>query len=90
MTTVTTLEHTDVRDNKLYYLKCINGEKSHLVNVGKKTFDAVNALEQKPTELEFDQQHLGQQELKKQLEQQELNDTSKTTTKNGSNATKKH
>lgn len=40
------LEHTDVRGNKMYYLKISNNGKEYLMNVGKKTFDTVTEMQQ--------------------------------------------
>lgn len=55
--TFTAIEHTDVRGNVLYYIKLKMGEKEHLINVGKKTHDAVkNLLETaNQTELPLDE-----------------------------------
>lgn len=48
--TTQAIEHIDVRGKKLYYLKLSNGPAELLVNVGKKTYDSVKAME-KHTEI---------------------------------------
>lgn len=45
MTTVTAITHKDVKGKELLYLKIQNGEHNVLVNVGKKTYDSVKALD---------------------------------------------
>lgn len=42
--TIETIEHKDVRGNKLLYLKISNGNTDILINVGQKTFDSVKAI----------------------------------------------
>lgn len=53
MKTVEAIEHKDVRDNVLYYLKIVasDGKKFQLVNVGKKTYEAVRDLDKTAGEL---------------------------------------
>lgn len=43
---ITTITHIDVRGNEQKYLKIQQevGDNSHLINVGNKTFEAINAL----------------------------------------------
>ena len=53
------IKHIDVRNNELYYLKLSNIKtgKSHLVNIGKKTYEAALALTTEPAampELRFE------------------------------------
>lgn len=38
------IEHKDVRDNVLKYLKITVGTKDVIINIGQKTFDALKAL----------------------------------------------
>lgn len=41
---VQALEHTDVRGNKLLYLKINYAGNDVLINIGKKTFDSIKEL----------------------------------------------
>jgi len=43
--TVTAIEHADVRNKVLYYLKVEGGGETLLINVGQKTYSAVRAME---------------------------------------------
>lgn len=43
------IKWTDIKGHDLYYIKLTNGDKSHLINVGKKTFENVNEIT-KPSE----------------------------------------
>lgn len=43
-THVETIEHTDVRGNKLKYLKISTATQIVLINIGQKTWDAVESL----------------------------------------------
>lgn len=38
------INYKDVRGNQLKYLQIQVGEKNHLINIGNKTYDAVNNL----------------------------------------------
>lgn len=38
----------DIKDKDLYYIKITEGEKKVIINVGKKTYDAVKALDEEP------------------------------------------
>lgn len=41
---VTAIEHADVREKKQLYLKISNGEETFVINIGKQTFDKINAM----------------------------------------------
>lgn len=41
---VQAIEHTDVRNNKLLYLKIQYAGNDVLINIGKKTYDSIVAL----------------------------------------------
>lgn len=45
------ITHTDVKGNKLYYLKITKGDKETWINVGQKTHDNVKNLENTQPEL---------------------------------------
>lgn len=50
---VMTIEHEDVRGNKLLYIKIENEGETHLINVGTKTYEAVaKVLNAKPNILQ--------------------------------------
>lgn len=45
MKTAEAIVHKDVLGKELYYVKISNGEHSHLINVGKTTYDKVKELD---------------------------------------------
>jgi len=49
---VQALEHTDVRNNKLLYLKIQYANNDVLINIGKKTYDSITALAEMPINIE--------------------------------------
>ena len=52
MTTVTAVEHIDVRGKKQYYLKVQRGQREYIINVGNKTFSTVKEMENEPATVE--------------------------------------
>lgn len=41
---VSAIKHTDVRGKEQLYLKINNGTESHVINIGKATYDKLNKL----------------------------------------------
>ena len=52
MTTVTAVEHIDVRGKTQYYLKVKKGQREYVINVGEKTFKTVKEMENEPATVE--------------------------------------
>jgi predicted RNA-binding protein YlqC (UPF0109 family) len=58
------IQHNDVRGNTQLYLKVSKGDKSHLINVGEKTYNAVKQILENTETSELQKQLDVQQELK--------------------------
>lgn len=58
--TVESVKHADVRGNELLYLKIVKGNKELVINIGAKTFKALEELDNTMTKLQFEQPQPGQ------------------------------
>lgn len=63
--TATPIEHKDIRNNVLYYVKITNETDEYIINVGKKTYDNLKKLSENPAK--FDPKQNKQNELKNEL-----------------------
>lgn len=46
------IQWTDVNGKQLYYIRLTNGDKTHLINVGEKTYKAVTELDKETAQRE--------------------------------------
>lgn len=52
---VEAIEHTDVRGNKLLYMKITRGKNELVINIGEKSYKSLIALDDTATKLQFEQ-----------------------------------